>query len=584
MSLSKIKLIGILVAIGLIAYLPSLNNKFVWDDEQFIYNNSYVKNFEIKKIFSENTIAGAGESSSYYRPITTLSFAIDHQIWGLNPFGFHLTNTILHILAGTILFLFILNLGISKNKSFWVVAIFLSHPVQTEAVVYANSRGDSMYVFWSLLGLLTFSFLCIKKYPKLQIYNLVLKLSKAHLSLLTIIFYLLSILSKEIGIASLGLFFITFLAINLKEILREKLIHISKKILQIGTLFFLVVTSIFYLIFRNQFLNISISINAYDSQSPYGSSIYVRLHTFFRSLWEYFQFIFYPIKLHMERSLNIIEQPISIWLVATFVLIFFIFIIGYQELKKRKSILTWFGFSWFIMMLIPVSGISPINGLIYEHWLYMPIIGFSIFLLGTVETIFENKLNEFFKYFLPILIILYIILTIKQNYIWGNPIRFYEYTLKFSQTARLNNNLAMAYAEAGENLKAIDTYKKAIEISDFYPQTHHNLGNVYLSAGEVGLAELSFTKAISMNNSFLPSYVPLINIFIKEEKYDEALPLIKELANKIPENFKVRLLYADILYKTGEKQEAENLLSNLRTKYSNDQRAIYLIDKTVKEN
>ena len=142
----------------------------------------------------------------------------------------------------------------------------------------------------------------------------------------------------------------------------------------------------------------------------------------------------------------------------------------------------------------------------------------------------------------------------------------------------------MAYAEAGENLKAIDTYKKAIEISDFYPQAHHNLGNVYLSAGEKDLAELSFKKAISMNNSFLPSYVPLINIFIKEEKYDEALPLIKELANKIPENFQVRLLYADVLYKTGEKQEAENLLSNLRTKYSNDQRAIYLIDKTVKEN
>ncbi|NCQ65805.1 MAG: hypothetical protein COZ34_04035 [Candidatus Pacebacteria bacterium CG_4_10_14_3_um_filter_34_15] len=580
MSFSKIKLIGILLIIGLLAYLPSLKNSFLWDDEQFIYNNSYVKNFELKKIFTENTIAGAGETSSYYRPLTTLSFAIDHQIWGLNPIGFHLTNTLLHVLTGIILFTLLIYLGISKNASFWISAIFLAHPIQTEAVVYANSRGDSIYAFWSILGLLTFSLLCQKKYPKFQIYNLSLKLKRVHLTTLTIIFYLLSILSKEIGIALLGLFFLTFLSFNLLKIKKMW----SKNKIQIFTLGLLTLTAFSYLIFRNKILNISTSLKVYDPTSPYGSSIFVRLHTFTKSLWDYFQFIFWPYKLHMERNLEIINQPVSIWLIVTLVLIVFVAIIGFFEFKKQKTIFTLYGFLWFLVMLVPVSGIIPVNGLIYEHWLYMPIIGFMIFMFGVLKTLFKNRLKNILKYFLPIILAIYIILTIKQNSIWSNPIKFYNYTLAFSQTARMNNNLAMAYAQAGENQKAVENYKKAIEISDYYPQIYHNLGNTYLDMGEIDLAEQSFKTAILMNNSFFPAYGPLINILLSQEKYDQALPLIKNLINNSEFNFTTNLVYLNILYKTENTKEAEELATELKSLYTSDQRALNQIEKVIKKD
>ena len=580
MTFSKIKLIGILLTIGLLAYLPSLKNEFVWDDEQFIYNNSYVKNFELKKIFTENTIAGAGEISSYYRPLTTLSFAIDHEIWGINPISFHLTNTLLHILAGIILFTLLIYLGISQKISFWISAIFLAHPVQTEAVVYANSRGDSMYAFWSLLGLLAFSLLCLNKYPKFQIYNLSLKLARIHLATLTIVFYLFSILSKEIGIASLGLFFLTFLSFNIFNIKKIW----SKNRTQILTLGTLALTSFSYLIFRNKILNISTNLKFYDPTSPYGSSVFVRLHTFFKSLWDYFRLIFWPNKLHMERDLEIINQPISIWLIATLSLIIFVTVIGFFEFKKQKTIFTWYGFLWFLIMLVPVSGILPVNGLIYEHWLYVPIIGFTIFMFGIIKTLFKNKLNNSLKYFLPILLTIYITLTIKQNNIWSNPIKFYKYTLAFSQTARLNNNLAMAYAQAGENQMAIENYKKAIEISDFYPQTHYNLGNTYLNMGEIDLAEQAFKTAISMNGNFFPAYGPLVNIFLSKEKYDQALPLVKNLINNSDFDFNTNLVYLNILYKTSNTKEAEKLKIKLKSLYATDQHALNQIDKVVKNN
>ncbi|MCB9813292.1 MAG: tetratricopeptide repeat protein [Pseudomonadales bacterium] len=586
MSFSKLKLIGLLVFIGFITYLSSLNNKFVWDDEQFIYNNAYVKNFEIGKIFTENTIAGAGEISSYYRPLTTLSFAMDYQLWELNPLGFHITNTFLHILSGIILFLFLINLSISKIKSFWISTIFLIHPLQTEAVVYANSRGDSMYVFWSLLGLFAFSMLCLKKYPKFQIYDLSLKLGKVQLLILTVISYLLSILGKEIGIASLGLFFLTFIYIN-RNIFLFHTKNISNELKKIGiqssTLLLLSIIATVYLIFRKFILNISTSVNFYNPNSPYGSSLFVRLHTFSKALWTYFKLIIYPTNLHMERTLDIITDSYSIWLFASIFLFVIVFIVGYFELIKKHTALIWFGFLWFIIMLVPVSGIIPINGLIYEHWLYMPIIGFIIFTIGIIAFVFDNKLNKIIKYSLPILIIIYIGLTIKQNYIWADPIRFYQYTLNYVQTARLSNNLAMAYAQSGQNQLAVETYKKAIELSNYYPQTHHNLGNTYLAMNEIELAEDSFKSAIRMNNGFFPSYGPLINILIDKEQYDEALPLINQLYKQKPNDFQTGLIYLNALYKTNKLKDAEEQLQNLKDRFGKNIRANDLIDKVVND-
>ena len=110
----------LLIGIGILVYTPSLTNKLFWDDEQFIYNNQHVKRFDIVKIFTTNTIDGAGETSNYYRPLTTLSFAFDYQLWGINPIGYHLTNTLLHTSAGVLVFLLLLSLGMTKKPAFTI--------------------------------------------------------------------------------------------------------------------------------------------------------------------------------------------------------------------------------------------------------------------------------------------------------------------------------------------------------------------------------------------------------------------------------------------------------------------------------
>lgn len=78
----KVKLALILNATVGFAYFSSLGNPYIWDDEQFITTNQYVQTFDISKLFTTSTTSGVGVVSNYYRPVSSIAFAIDAKIWG----------------------------------------------------------------------------------------------------------------------------------------------------------------------------------------------------------------------------------------------------------------------------------------------------------------------------------------------------------------------------------------------------------------------------------------------------------------------------------------------------------------------
>lgn len=521
----NIILIG-LFALGFLTYAPSLNNQLLWDDEQFIYNNSYVKEFAVGKIFTTNTLAGAGEISNYYRPLTTLSFAIDHQFWGLNPIGFHLTNTIVHASAGALLFLLLTSLGMSKKPAMVVSAIFLTHPLQTEAVVYANSRGDSLFTFFMLLGLLSFSYFLQKKQLTFKLYNLRWQTSQNTLFFLTVFFFIASLLAKEIAMGSILLY-----------ILVCAFLHISKK-KTTAPIVLATLTGILliYGALRTTVLQFKEQINLFAG-TAYGDSVIVRLATFCKVLLIYISLIFAPFNLHMERDTDFVLSIFSPYTVAVLVLLTAVVVVSRLEFVKKKTVWIGFGFAWFLGMLLPISGIFPINDVIYEHWLYVPLIGFVITLYGMISFglfLLKKPWPKMGTYLLLFLIGCYVLLTIKQNYLWGKATRFYPYILQYNETARIHNNLAMAYADEQQLEKAISHYQRAIEINDRYPQTHHNLARTYLALGNTQKALEEFTIAVTMNPDFLVSYPHLVQLHLQQGSVTEAEKYLARLTEEAP--------------------------------------------------
>lgn len=77
-----LSLIGVvlLCMVGVGIYANSFSNQMFWDDNDGIINNVYVKNFEIKKFFTENLIARAGFQSNYWRPILLITYAVEWKL------------------------------------------------------------------------------------------------------------------------------------------------------------------------------------------------------------------------------------------------------------------------------------------------------------------------------------------------------------------------------------------------------------------------------------------------------------------------------------------------------------------------
>ena len=147
-----------------IVYIPALNNGFLnWDDQEYVTENSSIKaiNFALFKwIF--------GFNAANWHPLTWLSHSIDYAIWGLNPYGHHLTSVILHSANTFLLCILIIYLIINSKdtKDYRILfrkaiitgctasLLFGIIPVHVESVAWVSERKDVLSTFFVLLSLI----------------------------------------------------------------------------------------------------------------------------------------------------------------------------------------------------------------------------------------------------------------------------------------------------------------------------------------------------------------------------------------------------------------------------------------------
>ncbi|MCX6892997.1 MAG: tetratricopeptide repeat protein [Verrucomicrobia bacterium] len=138
-----------------LAYLPSLRNGFVnFDDRPFVYENSHVQQgLSAASIgWAFRTIEG-----SFWHPLTWLSFMADRQLFGPEPWGFHLTNLLLHAASTVLLFLALRRMTGAAWRSAFVAALFGLHPLHVESVAWVAERKDVLSTFFWMLAMLMYA-------------------------------------------------------------------------------------------------------------------------------------------------------------------------------------------------------------------------------------------------------------------------------------------------------------------------------------------------------------------------------------------------------------------------------------------
>lgn len=148
-----------IIFIATVIYTNTLHNGFVYDDKGVILRNEMIKSpSNLSKLFTSEYFALSKEAS--YRPLVTLTYFIDYAIFGLKPWGYHLTNTLLHALNGGLFYVFVsflLNKGsVHSQKSgapFLITLLYVSHPILTEAVNAISFREDLLAFFFYIATL-----------------------------------------------------------------------------------------------------------------------------------------------------------------------------------------------------------------------------------------------------------------------------------------------------------------------------------------------------------------------------------------------------------------------------------------------
>lgn len=479
-----------LVLIPFLLYLNSLKHPLFWDDEVIITANAFLRSPRfIKEIFLTSYTQGAGELTNLYRPLAVFSFMAEYQLWGLSSFGYHLTNLLLHLVNGLLVFLMVNKIVGQFWTSYLTGFFFLIHPIQTEVVNYVSHRPELLMTFFLLL-----SFIAFIRYTET---------SKKRFLFASLVFYSLSALSKEMGLILPLLIFL-----YLKIVQRGR----WKSLIPFGAVLGI------YTILRLTTLNfLNLPILKYGAQAePFSGDLWIRLLTAAKVHWIYLRLLFWPVNLHMDHDVPVAMSRLEpLGLTAMGGILWFL---AAAFFVRKKYPIVAFGVFWHFGGLLPVSNFLPLNTAIAEHYLYLPSIGFFV----AISALFipphpslSPRRGERIKVRGGIgVFILLMILTFLRTLEWGNEEKLYLSTINNTRASfRANNNLGVYYFRKGENGKAEEYFKRSLAILPTYAEALNNLGAIYQRKGDLFGAIEYYEKSVERNPNYLLAHENLLALY-----------------------------------------------------------------------
>lgn len=468
-----------------IVYIPALWNGFInWDDDAYVYENPYIKSFDFN--FIKWTF-----SSVYFNnwhPLTMISYALDYAVWGLNPFGYHLTNVILHALNTSLVFVLAVRLierGIMlptpNSRLRPIIAAFITallfgvHPLHVESVAWISERKDVISSFFFLSSLLA--------YLK---YTSSVDSQKRLFYCLCLISFTFALMSKPMAV-TLPLVLLILDSCPLKGI------RTSSVLLEKVPFLFLGIVSSMITIWAQYTGG---ALQTFETH-PFTDRVFIAIKAY----------AFYLAKMVMPTNLapfypypNRITFFSLEFLGSSILLITFTLLAALSLKRNRLFFAIW---SYYVVTLIPVIGIIQVGKhAAADRYTYLPSIG--PFLLAGVgfSLLLERYSKKIFAIVIALLLIAGILInkTWNQMAVWHDSITLWSHQIKlFPETTIAYHNIGNAYRDKGNYQQAIMNYNRAIELDPQYADAYTGRGVVSAATGNYRQAIMDYSTAIELN-------------------------------------------------------------------------------------
>jgi len=504
-------------------YSNSLDASWQYDDAANITNNPAIRIKELSwEGLSHAMFEGHLPARASFRPIAYLTFALNFYHGGLDVFGYHLVNLLVHFLSSVFLFLVIrriLNLprfnGQYAARSypaallgalFWAI-----HPIQTQAVTYIVQR---MALLAGLFYILSMDFYLRGRTEERRNRN-VFWFAGAFAC------FLLALGSKENAVMLLP-------TVGLCEVLllhevgpgtlrrnRKILVWLSALILFLGILY-LSVGGVYRTLFAG-----------YDYRD---FSMTQRLMTETRVMVFYLSLLVYP---NPER-LSIVHDiglstsmltPISTLAATAFVVASVVALIW---IAKRHPIVS-FSYLFFFINHAAESTFLPLD-LVYEHRNYLPSMFFFLPpALGLLQLMERKKTLKYpVAGFLVLLLIGFGHWTYLRNSAWKSPGSLWlDAERKSPGDSRVHHNLGVFFLDRGDLRRAKAEFEDALRYRNYHRQgaeslTQVNLGNVYRDVNDEKRAEEFYRASLESDPNQYPALIGLAGIYERQGMQEQA--------------------------------------------------------------
>lgn len=566
-------------AAAFLAYANSLHNGFVWDDHLLVENNPALSQpSAVALSFLPASYSRGRHVPGAARPALLLSLIADHNLWGLRPGGYHLTNVSLHV-GDSLLAYSLAQSFLAPPAALFSALLFALHPIHTESVDVITFRSDLLACFFLFLGLLAYR----------RCEGRLKRPAKAGWLFASAACYLLGLLSKEMAITMPAL-----------ALLADGTIWRRMRSARLRATAVVVYAAVAgaYLAYRfpradygaglRGLWPASVSVarshpspprpedvpvpqaTAYPPSRPQWAAVYRdsvgRALSMSEVFGEYWRLMFLPYGLEADRLAPLARswRTPGVWL--SWIALAAFAGLGLWALLSRRAPLAW-GVGWTFIALAPVSNIIPIYNPMAERYLYIVsagpcwIMGWLWEEIGGHDTYFRSPRGRN-QYRVPLFLGGFLVLaafgamTIRRNRDWKSDESVFSH--RELGNARVQYNLGVLAQQKGDLVAAAAYYRRAIEANPGYSEALTNLAGIEDGLGDKAGARRDYLAALALAPSAPIPYDDYGLFLEKQGGRREARRLYRKALDREPGFIPARMHLAADLAASGRVQQAVN--------------------------
>jgi protein O-mannosyl-transferase len=525
--------IPILISVVTLAvFSPVLDAGFVnWDDDANFLENPNYRGLgwpQLRWMFT--TFYGG-----HYQPLAWVTFGLDYWLWGMNPFGYHLTNLILHVANALLVYFLALRLlntvfpSLTADRDLWLsisagltALLFALHPLRVESVAWATERRDVLSGFFIFS-----SVLCYLRAVQLPSPERIRWMAVA-LGL-----FALSLLSKAIGITLPAVLLILDLY-PLKRLYdpnKNGLLAMRRDVLLEKVPFVLLaLSSALVAVTAQGGVMRTLSdhgLGARIAQAVFGLAFY---------LWK----TLVPLGLspiyEMPENFNPLEWR---FLVSGFLVVGITISLFVLRRRWPAGLSAWLCYGF---VLAPVLGVAQSGPqMVADRYSYLSCLSWAVlggagfYYFSQSRLIYSAILRSFVTGGVITVLAILGMLTWQQAQIWQSSERLWRHALSVTENTHFrasvaHNNLGVVLMLQGQLDDAIQHFRRSLAINPVSSDAYNNLGHSFFRKTQWSESAKYYRQAIQIDPSDAQAYYNLGNALTRNNRPDEALRAYRESA------------------------------------------------------